>query len=157
MKHLPSAKSPVWQLLIAGHFFAITYPILDGSYGFDVSTYPMSFTIPFVMPVLFVTLIITIIFAARAVSDHNKANPKDRLSIFQVRPPEFYDRDERLSSITAQATKKVYLYHNLALPLLAAAFLLLRPSLPLAFILIGALTMGHYISYWIGIKPALQG
>lgn len=156
MKYLPSAKSPFWQILFAAHAFAFAYLLSIGDFSFTDSSYPTSLTIPAGMLVLVVTFTLSAVLALIATRAHNKSHPKDKLSIFQVMPPELNDDDERLSSLTAKATRNVYLFHNTALPVLAVLLIFLQPSLPVVVILIGALTMGHYIAYWVGIKPALQ-
>lgn len=156
MKHLPSAKSPLWQMLFAGHFFVFAYILITRGFNLTNYTLPMRFTIPPEVLALLGTLLITVILAATAVRRHNRTHPKDKISMLQVMPPEFNDGDERLSSITANATRNVYSYHNLALPILAITLLLLQPPLPTTLVLVGSLTIGHYIAYWIGIRPALK-
>lgn len=157
MKYLPSAKSPFWQILFATHAFVFAYLLSIGEFSMTNNSYPTSLTIPVSILVIIATFTISALLALTATLAHNKSHPKDKLSIFQVMPPELNDDDERLTSLTAKATRNVYLFHNTALPVLAMLFIILQPSLPIAVILIGALTIGHYIAYWIGIKPALEG
>jgi hypothetical protein len=143
-------------MLFAAHAFVFAYLLSIGGLSLTDSSYPTSLTIPAGILVLIATLTISAILAFIATRAHNKSHPKDKLSIFQVMPPELNDNDERLTSLTAKATRNVYLFHNTALPVLAVLLIFLQPSLPIIVILIGALTMGHYIAYWVGIKPALQ-
>lgn len=156
MKYLPSAKSPLWQMIFAAQFFIFAYLVSIGNLSLHHDTYSLGIAIPMNILILLVTLPVTTLLAALAIRNHNKTHPNDKVSIFQTRPPELIDNDERLASITAHATRRVYLYHNLALPLLALALLFAQPSLPTTVVLVGILTMGHYITYWIGIRPALQ-
>jgi hypothetical protein len=156
MKYLPSAKSPFWQMLFAAHAFAFAYLLATGGVDHTSAFDSNSLTIPVGIPILVITFTFSAILAYVATRAYNKAHPKSRLSIFQVMPPELNDDDERLTSLTAKATRNVYLFHNTALPILAVLLIFLQPSLPVVIILTGALTMGHYVAYWVGIKPALQ-
>lgn len=156
MKHLPSAKSPLWQMLFAAHAFAFAYLVITSGFSLTSGTFPTTLTIPVGMLILAVTFTISAVLALIATRTHNKSHPKDKLSIFQIMPPELNDDDERLTGLTAKATRNVYLFHNTALPVLAILLIFIQPSLPVVVILVGALTMGHYIAYWTGIKPALQ-
>ena len=156
MKYLPSAKSPFWQMLFAAHAFAFAYLLATGGVDHTSTFDSDSLTIPAGIPILVITFTFSAILAYVATRAYNKAHPKSRLSIFQIMPPELNDDDERLAGITSSATRNVYLYHNAALPALAVLLIFLQPSLPVSIILIGTLTIGHYIAYWIGIKPALQ-
>ena len=156
MKYLPSAKSPFWQMLFAAHAFVFAYLLATHTLTLMSDTYPTSLILPAGLLILVITFIISAALAFLATHSYNKSHPKDKLSIFQITPPELNDNDERLSGVTAKATRNVYLYHNTALPVLAVILIFIQPSLPLTIILIGLLTMGHYIAYWIGIKPTLQ-
>lgn len=156
MKYLPSAKSPFWQLLFAVEFFALAYLLVTD--GFKVQNDPYSPAISISMSIFIsvALFLFTALLGYAAVRAHNKTHPKDKLNIFQIRPPELNDNDERLTSLTAQATRNVYLYHNTALPALLVVLVFMHPSLPTTILLLGLLTVGHYIAYWVGIKPALQ-
>jgi hypothetical protein len=156
MKYLPSAKSPFWQMLFAAHAFAFAYLLATGGVDYTSAFDSNSLTIPVGIPILVITFTFSAVLAYVATRAYNKTHPKSRLSIFQVMPPELNDDDERLTSLTAKATRNVYLFHNTALPILAVLLIFLQPSLPVVIILTGALTMGHYVAYWVGIKPALQ-
>jgi hypothetical protein len=156
MKYLPSAKSPFWQLLFAVQFFALAYVLATNGPIFQNDTDSVNAMIPLGALILVATFLITALLGLMAVQRHNKTHPKDKLNIFQITPPELMDDDERLTGVTAKATRNVYLYHNVALPILAVVLLFAHPSLPTVVILVGLLTIGHYIAYWIGIKPALQ-
>lgn len=156
MKYLPSAKSPFWQLLFAVQFFALAYLLVTGGLSVQNGTYTLGVAVSLSIFILVAIFLITALLGVVAVRNHNKTHPKDKLSVFQVRPPELNDDDERLTGVTAKATRNVYLYHNIALPTLAVVLLFTQPSLSLTIVLIGILTAGHYIAYWIGIKPALQ-
>ena len=143
-------------MLFAAHAFAFAYLLATGGVDHTSTFDSDSLTIPAGIPILVITFTFSAILAYVATRAYNKAHPKSRLSIFQIMPPELNDDDERLAGITSSATRNVYLYHNAALPALAVLLIFLQPSLPVSIILIGTLTMGHYIAYWIGIKPALQ-
>ncbi len=156
MKYLPSAKSPFWQILFSVQTFAFIYLLVTDGVGFRNDTYSMSFEVGMGILILVSIFVITATLGLLAIRAHNKTHPKDKLNIFQVMPPELNDDDERLTELTAKATRNVYLFHNIALPALALILLFIQPSLPVTVILIGILTIGHYIAYWIGIKPALQ-
>lgn len=144
-------------MLFAAQAFVFAYLVSTSDFSLTDNTYPTTLTIPAGLLLLVATFIISAVLALVATHIHNTSHPKDKLSIFQVMPPELNDDDERLTSLTAKATRNVYLFHNTALPILAVLLILTQPTLPTVVILIGALTMGHYIAYWIGIKPALQG
>lgn len=156
MKHLPSAKSPFWQMLFAAQFFILAYLLIIGELSIGNGTYSMGITIPFSILALVAIFFTTTALALIAIRNYNKTHPKNKISLTQVRPAELNDDDERLTGVTARATRNVYIYHNLALPILGLALLFVQPTLSTTIILIGILTMGHYVAYWIGIKPALQ-
>ena len=156
MNYLPSAKSPFWQILFAVQLFALIYLLISGDLRIHSDAPSVGVAISLGIVLLAVTFPVTVAFALAAVRKHNKTHPKSRVTLFQVLPPELNDEDERLTGVTARATRNVYLYHNIALPSFALILLFAQPSLPAIVILVGALTVGHYIAYWIGIKPALQ-
>ena len=156
MKYLPSAKSPFWQILFAAQFFTLAYLLVIGELSINKGIYSVSMAVPLSILVLMAVFLVTAALALVAIRNYNKTHPKSKVSLIQVRPAELNDDDERLTGVTARATRNVYIYHNLALPILAVTLLFAQPTLPATIVLIGILTTGHYIAYWIGIKPALQ-
>lgn len=143
-------------MLFAAQFFIFAYLLIIGELSIGNGTYSMGITIPFSILALVAIFFTTTALALIAIRNYNKTHPKNKISLTQVRPAELNDDDERLTGVTARATRNVYIYHNLALPILGLALLFVQPTLSTTIILIGILTMGHYVAYWIGIKPALQ-
>lgn len=143
-------------MLFAAQFFIFAYLLIIGELNIGNGTYSMGITIPFSILALVAIFFTTTALALIAIRNYNKTHPKNKISLTQVRPAELNDDDERLTGVTARATRNVYIYHNLALPILGLALLFVQPTLSTTIILIGILTMGHYVAYWIGIKPALQ-
>lgn len=143
-------------MLFAAQFFILAYLLIIGELSIGNGTYSMGITIPFSILALVAIFFTTTALALIAIRNYNKTHPKNKISLTQVRPAELNDDDERLTGVTARATRNVYIYHNLALPILGLALLFVQPTLSTTIILIGILTMGHYVAYWIGIKPALQ-
>lgn len=156
MKYLPSAKSPFWQILFSVQLFTLAYFLATGDFYLSSDTHSANLSISIGIIVTAALFPVTVLLGFIAVKTHNKTHPNDKLNVLQVRPPELNDNDERLTSLTARATRNVYLYHNTALPTLLVVLLFAQPSLSATILLLGLLTVGHYITYWIGIKPALE-
>lgn len=157
MSHQFSARSPFWQILLAIQVFAFIVIFISANPAdLDGGVDMLELTIPLSGQVLLCTLLVTIICGWFAVRSYNQLHPKSRIRIGQAFPPELIESDERLFSLTARATRKVYLYHNFALPILAAIILIGQPSAPVTASLVGLLTVGHYITYWTGIAPVLD-
>lgn len=157
MKHQFSVRSPFWQILLTVQVFTFI-AIFTSANPADAhgSVDILKLTIPLPGMFLLLTLFATSVYGWGAVRRYNHNHPKSRMSIGQTYPPELIESDERLSSLTAKATRRVYLYHNLALPILATIILIGQPTAAITSILIGLLAVGHYLTYWVGIAPILD-
>ncbi|QOV10202.1 hypothetical protein [Viridibacillus arvi] len=51
------------------------------------------------------------------LSKHNKQHPNDKISLFSFQPPEYIEEDEMFRQVTQKATKKVYSFYTMAIPL----------------------------------------
>ncbi|HSP22793.1 MAG TPA: hypothetical protein VLQ20_10780 [Planococcus sp. (in: firmicutes)] len=87
---------------------------------------------------------------------HNKKNPKQRISPFSIRPPEYLEQDEGMTYITRKAAQKVYTFITWSLPILAG-FAIGTP-MPRVFIIWGILliALGQYWIYFSEVRKHLK-
>ena len=153
MKNQLSARSPFWQLIFMVHtiIMLIAYALSDRT--LTAEDYTVGFPDFFMFTAA--SLVIFVILGSIVVSRYNRRNPGKKMSIWQVAPPEIIMDDERSGIISANATRAVYLYGNIAWPVVAVAVAMFQ-SAPLALVFIGAAMAGHYIVYWYHIRTLLE-
>ncbi|TWT08955.1 hypothetical protein [Planomicrobium sp. CPCC 101079] len=90
------------------------------------------------------------------VKKHNTENPKQKISIWSIRPPEYLEQDEGMTHITRIAVQKVYTFITWSLPMLATvAILLPLPRLMLIYGIL-AVAFGQYLVYYLEIRKHLK-
>lgn len=159
IKYLTHARSPFWQLLFSLEFFTLILVLLAASppkHGIiDLSINLESQLTVTMQLTLAVVFVLSCLLYGMAIRRYNAAHPRAKMRWFRNNTPEIFTQDERLQSLSAHATQRVYRYHSIALPLLALAFFLVRPDTFWAIIFLAIFTIGHYITYlrhsWVAL------
>ena len=148
MKQQFSVRSPFWNLVCALLVIIFVGSLVAANpAGPDGAIELTTFTIPSIGIAAFLLLNLVVVYLSVILRRYNAQYKK--IGLFQVFPAELIEDDERLAKISANATRNVYLYHNIALPLLVV-FLSFQPPLLAIIVAVGALVSGHYITYWRG-------
>ncbi|TAH35668.1 hypothetical protein EYC59_01770 [Candidatus Saccharibacteria bacterium] len=159
IKYLTHARSPFWQLLFSLESFALMLVLLganpphQGVVDLSVNLEQQS-TLALLI-ILAIIVLLSCLLYGLAIQRYNAAHPRAKMRWFRNNTPEIFTQDERLQSLSAHATQRVYRYHSVALPLLALAFFLVRPDTFWAIIFLAIFTIGHYITYlrhsWVAL------
>ncbi|WKA56188.1 hypothetical protein [Planococcus shixiaomingii] len=99
---------------------------------------------------LLYTILLTVFLVK--VTKHNKENPKQKLAIWSIRPPEYLEQDEGMTHITRVAVQKVYTFYTWSLPLLAAVVILFPLTRLMIIYGILALAFIQYLIYYLEIR-----
>lgn len=159
MKQLFNVRSPLWQILSYGLFFGAAILIVQRPEITDPSSLHTNYIVSFVIGV--VLLIILGLYMLMYIR-HNRMHPKNRIRYFGLLPPEFREEDEGLQSFTAKATRRVYIFHASALPVMGMIYVylylyfevILSPTLVVSGL--GVLVLSHFIIYFVSIWPVLR-
>lgn len=111
---------PLWMMAFVALFGAFAY----GIHSPTMTKTETSFMLEIgglegfvLLTSLLLYLILLTIFLVK-VTKHNKENPKQKLAIWSIRPPEYLEQDEGMTHITRVAVQKVYTFYTWSLPLL---------------------------------------
>ena len=152
------ARSPLWQLILALLFvswfsyaaeMARSTEYLKESGGFELTVGG-----PFAV---ITALIATVVFIAAyvVVARYNRRHPNNKMSLWQIYPPEVMEHDEMYMRASQSAAKRVYLYNNIALPLLILAVLFYR-EFPIGLGVVFAVYLaGYYLTFLRTMWPYL--
>lgn len=86
------------------------------------------------------------------VAKHNKRMPKHKINVFSLKPQEYMEDDELFQEVTKRATKKVYTYFVLSIPLFAGLSLGLQVGTIGMVMGLLLLSMGQYLIYYTEIR-----
>jgi len=90
-----------------------------------------------------------------AQKKYNAKNPENKIQFFGLVPPELRDDDEMTQSVSSLATRRVYIYLSILLPLFALIYVYYQPE-PLATLaMFATLSITSILVYWQNIKQIL--
>lgn len=153
---------PLWQMVfivlfgfMAFSFTGVSTELNQNSEGFSYSLEFNPIESIFLFGALFISFISILIFI-RKISNHNKQNPDQKISMWQIRPLEYLEQDEGMTHITRRAAQKVYTFFVWALPLLAVIYMVF--GLPRFWMILGILFLAlmQYLIYYIEIRKHLE-
>ena len=157
MKNDLRVTFPLWMmcfilLIAASIYFIGTTAVVEGR-GTDELTFSFSLESNFILfSILFVLLIGSIITFFIKLVKHNRQYPHKKLSPFYLKPPEYLEDDELFQQATGLATKKVYTFFVLAIPILAVLYLVM--PIGKMWMVIGLFLLGfmQYLIYYMEIR-----
>lgn len=158
MKNDMRVRYPVWQMGFIAIIMALVFLIGESAEfelyddgGFTFTT-QLEFWSGIIVATLLLTVFMMLILFIRSVSKHNKNFPRRKISLFSFRPQEFMDDDELFREVTRRATQKVYSFFSVALPIIAALFIIL--PVPRVWMVLGilALSLVQYLIYYSTIR-----
>ena len=152
MKAFFSARSPLWQIIITLALFPLFMLV---AYSKQHDTQAFNQLDAAVLTVAGLVFFLVGLYTAMLVS-YNRKHPSTKVSVFGISPVELKDEDEGMQMLTSRATRAVYTYHTVALPLLGLALVYLPSSIYTSLAGLMILLLGHYIVYWRAIWPAFQ-
>lgn len=153
---------PLWQMAFIVLFGIIAISITSASSQMIHTDEEFSYSIQFQALesiLLFSTLALTFIFLILffvKVSNHNKMNPKQKLSVWQIRPVEYLEEDEGMTYITRRAAQKVYTFFVWALPFTATIYLVFDLSRFWIVFVILFLAFMQYLIFYIEVRKYLS-
>lgn len=152
IRKLFDARSTIWQLLFALLVVAwFTYSaetMLDSRGGYSLAY-------DAVHAVILGLFAIVAIVAQIIIRNYNAKYPDQKMRLWDIRPPEVLSGDEMFEKASSDATRKVYLYSNVALPILVVVVLFYM-AFPVGAGLSFALYLtGYYLTYLRAIWPYL--
>ncbi len=153
MKKLFSARSPFWQLLLYGVFFYAAILIAKQHETAHEELLQLNQLLVFIAAILL--LVIATLYAITMIR-YNRKNPKNPIRYWGLLPPELKEEDEGMRMFTAQATRRVYIFHATFLPILAILYAYLLPPPITVLGGLAFLTLGHYTLYLVTIWPILS-
>lgn len=104
---------------------------------------------------LFLTFFLLVIFLMK-ISQHNKQNPTQKITLLQIRPLEYLEQDEGMVHITRIAAQKVYTFFSWALPFIAMIFLVFELSRFWMIISILFVALMQYFIYYMEVRKHLE-
>ena len=130
MKNDMRVTYPLWQMgsiailmalvLLIGYSSTFTL-FEDGGFEFEFSIesklYGIFFSASLIALIIYMTVFSWRIFR------HNKRLPNQKINMLSLRPQEYMEDDELFQEITKRATKRVYSYFVVALPVLAGFYM----------------------------------
>lgn len=152
MKAFFSARSPLWQIVITLTLFPL---FMLAAYSKQHDTQEFNQLDAAVLIAAACVLLFIGIYTVMLVV-YNRRHPSTKVSVFGISPVELKDEDEGMQMLTARATRAVYTYHTVTLPLLGFALLYLPSSIYTTLTGLMLLLLGHYVVYWRAIWPAFQ-
>lgn len=151
IKKLLNARSPLWQLLIFGVFFyaaiLITERETTGAEPRDVNQL-LIFVATLALVALCTVYVVQIL-------RYNRTHSNTPIRFLGLFPPELKEEDEGMRMFTARATRRVYIFHAIFLPILAIAYVYLLPPPVLVVAGLAFLVLGHFSIYLATIFPVL--
>lgn len=154
---------PLWQMgsilillvltLVIGFSSETTFVTSEDGYYFELN---MNYVSGLIFSGLLLALVIYVVLMFVKISRHNKRFPNQKIKSFTFKPQEYIEDDEFFDEITKRATKKVYSYYTIALPLLVGVALggMWHRAIILAAILVVAL--GQYWIYYSTMRKMLK-
>ena len=152
MKKLFNARSPFWQLLMYGIFFYAAILITKRHTTTDPQLLQLNISLTFIAALALV--VIGFVYFMQIIR-YNRKYRKYPIRFLGLFPPELQEEDEGMRAFTAQATRRVYMFHATFLPLAAILYAYLLPPPPFVIAGLAFLVLGHFILYLITIWPAL--
>lgn len=153
MKNLFKARSPFWQLITyTAFFFAAVLIALRPDITSPSQLELNNFLSLAAVVILFLIGLAQLVTILR----YNRRHPQTPIRYYGIFPPELHEQDEGMRSFTAKATRKVYIFHAIFLPIFAIIFALLNPPNVLVIAGLAFLVLGHFTIYLITIWPVLQ-
>lgn len=153
---------PLWQMAFIVLFGFMAFSLTGASTELIHTTDELSYSLEIaalesilLFGTLFVTITLLVIFFMK-ISNHNKQNPSQKLSMWQIRPLEYLEQDEGMVHITRRAAQKVYTFFVWALPFLAVIYLVFELSRFWMIFGILFLAWMQYLIYYIEIKKHLK-
>lgn len=101
------------------------------------------------------SFLLIVVFSLK-LSKHNKQHPKQKLSIWQIRPIEYLEQDEGMTHITRRAAQKVYTFFVWALPFMAVLYIVV--DIPKYWMIFGILFLAwmQYLIYYLEVRKHLE-
>ncbi len=145
---------PLWQM--AGIAIAIGFVLVIGYAGsfnmFSDGGLEVELNFTTVTGVIAIFLLVAfatyIILFARRVGRHNREYPNHPITKAKFTPQEYMEDDELFETFTQRATKKVYAYFNILLPIMISVFCLVPISKTWIIVIICLASMGQYWIYY---------
>ncbi|EPD54220.1 hypothetical protein HMPREF1210_00205 [Paenisporosarcina sp. HGH0030] len=158
MKKDLRVQYPLWQMAFIVLFGFIAFSLTGASTELYKTSEEFSFSVELdalesflLLGALFITVLMITIFSMK-ISKHNKQNPSQKLSLWQIRPLEYLEQDEGMMYITRRAAQKVYTFFVWALPLMATIFLVFELSRFWMIFGILILAWMQYLIYYIEVR-----
>lgn len=162
MKRDFRVQYPLWQMAFIVLFGFMAFSLTGASTELIHTSDEFSYSLEFpalesilLFGTLFITFSLLVIFFMK-ISKHNKQNPSQKLSMWQIRPLEYLEQDEGMVHITRRAAQKVYTFFVWALPFLAVIYLVFELSRFWLIFGIIFLAWMQYLIYYIEIRKHLE-
>ncbi|MBE1554456.1 hypothetical protein [Sporosarcina limicola] len=158
MKKDMRVSYPLWQMISIIFLMAFVFLIgfssefktfKDGGFEFIVEWNNIE---KFVVSIVLLLFILFLALFNWNVVKHNRSMPMHKINLFTLKPQEYMEDDELFQELTKRATKKVYSYYTLAIPILAGIYVASpfgRTEMIIGFLL---LAVGQYFIYYKNIK-----
>ena len=147
MKQFFNARSPLWPCVFLMIFFAFVGNIALGK-TLNLGTLASS-----ILAVAAITICASYLMA---IARYNCRHPKHPVKYWGLLPAELKDEDEGMRMFTARATRRVYIYHSVMLPLAGLGYALLLPSPVIMVCAFALLAVGQVVTYWIAMWPVFR-
>lgn len=106
--------------------------------------------------VALLVLVFYLVLFSRNIAKHNRRMPKHKITVFSWKPQEYMEDDELFQEVTKRATKKVYSYFVLAIPLLAGLSIGFQIGTIGMVIGLLLLSIGQYLIYYTEIRKYVR-
>lgn len=153
---------PLWQMafIVLFGFIAISFTGASSQLILNDEEFSYSLEFPAVETILLsialaLTFILLILFFIK-VTNHNKRNPQQKLSFWQIKPIEYLEEDEGMTYITRRAAQKVYTFFVWALPFTATIYLVFDLSRFWIIFVILFLAFMQYLIFYIEVRKYLS-
>lgn len=149
---------PLWQMAFALLFmlFAIIITGVISNFAQTNSSFSYSVELSalegFIMFLLIPVYIVMVLIFGAKISNYNKNNPRNKLTIWSSKPPEYMEDDEAWQMITRKATQKVYTFFSWSLPLSAVIQLILPTSKLVIILNLVILSMTQYLIFYVNVR-----
>ncbi|MEI4769325.1 hypothetical protein WAX74_06655 [Psychrobacillus sp. FJAT-51614] len=149
---------PLWQMGFALLFLLFAIVITGTITNFANSNSSFIYSVElgalegFIMFLLIPVYIVMVIIFGAKISKYNKNNPRNKITIWSSKPPEYMEDDEAWQMITNKATQKVYTFFSWSLPLSAVILIFLPTSKLLIILNLVVLSITQYLIFYVNIR-----
>ncbi|ALC84767.1 hypothetical protein AM499_02250 [Bacillus sp. FJAT-22090] len=149
---------PLWQMGFALLFLLFAIVITGAISNFAKANRSFNYSVElgalegFMVFLLLPVYIGMVLLFGTKISKYNKEHPRNKITIWGIKPVEYMEDDEAWQMITTKATQKVYTFFSWSLPLSAVIHLFLPASQLLIILNIIVLSMTQYIIYYVNIR-----